>query len=65
MTYDPTCYIARATVGSKSVDGESRVKVDVAYYKMDGRDDANLADDKKVSEAVFHNEFRANPVEVG
>lgn len=65
MTYDPTCYIARATVGSETVDGEPRVKVDVAYYKMDGRDDASLTDDKKVSEAVFHNEFRANPVEVG
>ena len=65
MTYDPTCYIARATVGSEAVDGELHVKVDVAYYKMDSRDDASLTDDKKVPEAVFHNEFRANPVEVG
>ena len=65
MTYDPTCYIARATVGSETVDGGQHVKVDVAYYKMDSREDASLTDDKKVSEAVFHNEFRASPVEVG
>lgn len=60
ITYDPTVYIARVTVGSQGTGDTAKLKLDVAYYKMNSLDDTAISEGKRVDEAVFHNECRSS-----